>query len=96
LFPDFLWTLQNTSDEYIGLSMFQDDNKKKKIIKKVPYEDYPNMGPAPDTTIYLGGKKRGLKSIQLDFLSKKVPRPSIYKALFDFVLTGVRNPYKSY
>jgi hypothetical protein len=70
LFPDFLWTLENTSSAYIGLDMFRKQELDNVVM--IPYEDYPGLEKAPGRTILPSMEKRGLKRIQEEWLEQKL------------------------
>lgn len=90
-FPKFLWELSTQNAFYLGSQMYLDEALKKRIIRYIPYEDYPNLDPT--NIIMPSGEKRGLTRIQNEFLEtlvedKKKATPSMKKFLAYYVFSG--------
>jgi hypothetical protein len=90
-FPNFMWEISTQNALYLGSQMYLNEELKKRIIKLIPYEDYPNLDPT--NVIMPSGEKRGLVNIQSAFLEKlvedkKKATTSMKKFLAYYVFSG--------
>ncbi len=91
-FPHFFWELSTQKGLYLGSQMYLDEELKNRVIKLIPYEDYPNLDESDVITGHAGGDKKSQNAIQREFLqslnSDDKTTPSMRKFLAYYVFTG--------
>ncbi len=89
-FPHFFWELSTQKGLYLGSQMYLNETLKNRIIKLIPFEDYPNL----DLKNYIqpGELKSGLTRLQREFLeelvNERAATESMKKFLAYYVFTG--------
>ncbi len=82
-FSHFLWELSTQNEFYLGSHMYENEVLKNKIIKLIPYSDYPNLNA--ESLILPTNEKRRLVNIQTEFLQDLIKRKSASKSMKQFL-----------